>query len=541
MSARELMTRVASNLASSRRWSALCSRAAPATARRSAVVATFANPWAFALSALVSSTALLPAAAVVTWVSPASGGGYNSGVKGARASGRGGAFTAKADDLSAAALNPAGLTKLESTTLHVGNRFSYNHSSFTRAPTLDWGNTAGGVPPYVQFERVENGTPAQPLDPLLGVSTRFGLREWAFGLVAYSPAGVARQEFPVDGGQRYMMVSRNSVWINYALTAAWQPSEILGLGITFQNVAIPQLDYELVIDGTSLAGAANPVTSPFDMRAKISGGDLFTPQLIVGAWLRPVPSLEFGLSGQVLPGEVVTQSTLDITPLGSRLQDGEVRLSRNMGLEPANDVSLTLPLPLTARAGVRYIGLEGKRELFDVELDVVYETWSSVERFVLDSNGLTAELYMDQVPINVVNVEKQWQDTLSFHLGSDVAVADSLTLRGGVYYETAVADPAWANVDFPSGQQLGAALGTSIHLGELEVALVYEYRHQPNVVVTEGAGQVTQEVPGSQCQAPYTDPSTCSPEYLGQRSPTVNGGTFRAHSHVGALDVLYRF
>lgn len=489
----------------------------------------------------VAKNLLLASVALTAGAGPAHAGGYNAGVKGARASGRGGAFTAKADDLSAVALNPAGLTKLEDTLLHVGNRFSYNHHSFTRAPTLDWGDTSGPVPPYVEFDRVENATPFQALDPILGVGTRFGLEDWAFGLVAYSPAGVARQEFPVEGGQRYMMVSRNSIWINYALTAAWQPSDILSLGVTFQNVAVPQLDYQLVIDGARQSQAANPVSSPFDMLAKISGSDLFTPQLILGASVRPVPELEFGLSGQVLPGEIVTESTLDITPLGDRLEGGEVNLTRNQGRDPANDVTLTLPLPLTARAGVRYIGLEGQREVFDIEFDVAYETWSSVERFVVDSNGITAELYMDQVPINVVNVEKQWQDTISFHLGSDVAVADSLTLRGGVYYETAVADPTWANVDFPSGRQLGAALGTSIHLDALEVALVYEYRHQPKIVVTEGAGQVTQEVPGSQCQPPYTNPTACNPAYLGQRAPTVNGGTYEAHAHVGALDVLYRF
>src|SRR5690606_37943873 len=137
-------------------------------------------------------------------------------------------FVAKADDLSAVGLNPAGLTKTETTYIHIGNRFSLNQNTFTRAPTLDWGNTTNGVPPYVEFDSVESDVPFQPLDPIIGVGTNFGLPDWGFALAAYSPPGVSRQEYPVDGGQRYMMVSRNAMLINYALSAAWKPSESFG-------------------------------------------------------------------------------------------------------------------------------------------------------------------------------------------------------------------------------------------------------------------------------------------------------------------------
>src|SRR3954463_4463201 len=87
-------------------------------------------------------------------------GGYYSGVKGAVASGRGGAFVARADDVSAVELNPAGLTHIGTTIIQIGNRFSYNQHSYTRNPTLDWGQS-GTSPPYVQFPEVRNQTPWQ--------------------------------------------------------------------------------------------------------------------------------------------------------------------------------------------------------------------------------------------------------------------------------------------------------------------------------------------------------------------------------------------
>ena len=67
-------------------------------------------------------------------------GGYYSGVLGARASGRAGAFTAKADDLSAVSYNPAGLATLGTTLFEAGNQVSYNAYSYTRAPTFDYGD-----------------------------------------------------------------------------------------------------------------------------------------------------------------------------------------------------------------------------------------------------------------------------------------------------------------------------------------------------------------------------------------------------------------
>ena len=64
------------------------------------------------LSAL-TGTALLPAVALAD-------GGYYSGTLGARATGRAGAFVAKADDLSAVSFNPAGLANIEGTLVEVG-------------------------------------------------------------------------------------------------------------------------------------------------------------------------------------------------------------------------------------------------------------------------------------------------------------------------------------------------------------------------------------------------------------------------------------
>lgn len=492
--------------------------------------------WALGFGAAL--TALLPS-------HPAeASGGYYSGNKGARAAGRAGAFTAKADDLSAVYVNPAGLARLGTTVIQVGNRFSYNAHRYTRQPTLDWGNLQGGQPPVVSFPTVKNDVPLQALEPLLGVGSNLGLDNWGFALLAYAPAGIAREEFPVTGGQRYMMVERESLVLDYSVSAAWKHREKLGLGATLQWIHLPRLKYSLVIDATPFRRPANPVTSPLDMRATVSGSDPFTLNAILGAWYRPVPFLEIGVAGQVIPSKFKTKSTLEVEPVSPTLQGGTL-LQRNN--TPANDVELTLPLPLTARVGLRYRHLAEDREVFDLELDVGYESWSRVDDMVLETNGIIANLQDpayegEQIPIGRVEIPKQWQDTLIVALGGDfAAIEELLTARAGVYYETPVAPPAYANVDFVSGKQLGAALGGSLYFGKLEVAAAYDYRHQLPLEVTEEEARVYQVVPGSTCVPPYTDTDLCHDAYVGQPSPAVNAGIYKAHSHAVSLDFVYRF
>jgi hypothetical protein len=203
---------------------------------------------------------------------------------------------------------------------------------------------------------------------------------------------------------------------------------------------------------------------------------------------------------------------------------------------------LSLPLPVTARAGARYRHLQGGRELFDVELDVGYESWSRVKRFTVDGDGLTASLLAQRLEVDRIEIEKRWRDTLSVHLGGDYnLLPQQVTVRAGVFHESAVADAPYANVDFVSGPQFGAALGASVFVRGVEIALAYAYRYQPVRHLSESAARVLQEAPGSQCRAPFTDPDACHPAYPGKPSPAVNAGEYRAHSHTASVDAVCRF
>ena len=477
--------------------------------------------------------ALLLAATIA---SPAfADGGYYQGALGARAAGRGGAFVARADDVTAVSINPAGLADLDGTVIQVGNQFAYNSYDYTRAPTIDYGQTPPPAQPTT-FDKVHNGTPWQAALPFIGVSSRLGLRDWAFALAAFAPPGISKEQFPESGGQRYMMVDREAIILNYAASAAWRFHDLFGVGVTLEWIAVPRLDYSLVINANPAQGAVNPVSSMYDILAQTTGSDPFTFNAIVGAWFRPAPSLQFGLAGQVVPANIVTHSTLTLTALDPALL-GTISTGRNGNF--ANDVTVTLPLPLLVRGGGRYRHLAAGRELFDIELDVEYETWSRVKAFTVESTvdghalvATPSSAAGSPVTIGTITVPKQWNDVLSVKLGGDFnLVPERWTLRAGLYYETAAAPSAYANVDFPAGAQLGGALGASLLLQRWEVALTYQLRYQPSFTVAEADARVYQQTPGGSCTAPSTDPNVCN----------VNAGTYAATSHLVSLAVVYRY
>jgi len=181
-------------------------------------------------SPAVLSTLLLAA----TIASPAlADGGYYQGALGARAAGRGGAFVARADDVTAVSINPAGLADLDGTVIQVGNQFAFNRYDYTRAPTIDYGQTPPPAQPTI-FDKVHNGTPWQAALPFIGVSSRLGLRDWAFALAAFAPPGISKEQFPESGGQRYLMVNREAIILNYAASAAWKLHDLFGVGVTLE-------------------------------------------------------------------------------------------------------------------------------------------------------------------------------------------------------------------------------------------------------------------------------------------------------------------
>jgi len=484
----------------------------------------------------LGTTALL----LLVGLSPtALAGGFQIGDQGARAMGRAGAFAARADDLSAIEYNPAGLARLRGTRLYLGNRFSLVNEEFRRAPTLDWSEAFHGVPDYLTFEPVKNGERGHLLQPMVAMGSDFGLDDWAFALGVYTPAGVGKQSFPEDGPQRYMLSERETRILYYNLSAAWKLRDVFGVGLSLQWVDVSLIRLGLTVDGTVSPGVVYPDGGPFDIRALVEGSDRSGVSGILGLWYRPVPALELALSGRFLPVWLDAKSELSLAPVTLDL-DQPIALLRNG--EPADDVTLSMVLPPSARLGVRYVHRTGDVERFDVELDATWEGTSMVDAYRVRGDGLVAEVLGERIPIDRIDVPKRWRDTWSLRLGGDVAVVPGwFSLRGGGFWESPTALPAYSYIDFFSGHRFGAAAGLSVTFLGVDLSASYTWVFQMPVVVSESDSKVSQQVPGSPCEAPYTSPTLCDPHYRGRAAAPANAGTYLSDYHFISAAISYKF
>ncbi len=356
----------------------------------------------------------------------------------------------------------------------------------------------------------------------------------------------ANEEFPqgggqnyAQGGQRYMMLSREAIILTYAASAAWKYQDVFGIGATAEWIQVPRLNYSLVVDGTPFAKADDPVSSPLDVLATTKGSSLFTFNAILGAWYRPAPFLELGLSGQVVPANIVTRSTLAVTPLGSDVTS--VTLTRNG--RAANDVTLTLPLPMVFRSGARYRGLAGTREVYDLELDVEYTTWSRVKKLHHRYPWAARHACLDSPPATLARSSSTstgaipspcgWAATMRwFRAGSPCARAATTRALSQI-----PPTPTWI---FRAGRRSGVPWALPYSSANSRLLSPTSFASSPASPFPKSSARVYQQVPSSACEPPYTDTDYCNSHLIGQPSPTINAGTYSASSHFVALNVLYR-
>ncbi len=461
-------------------------------------------------------------------------GGVYVGDVGGRAMGRSGAFAAKGDDLSAIEYNPAMLAVRDDTEIFLSNRFGYANEEFRRAPLWDYNG-----PLLIHADPVQNEKPWQLLMPILGAATDFGLKDWGFAIGAYAPPGISVQQFPLDGGQRYMLVERDFKILYYNLSAAWKFRDIFGIGASFQWVSMPSIKMSLVVNG-DIASVVSPVSSLYDVKATINAADYVGASGVVGLWYRPWPFLQFALSGRIVPTHFNAEGTLKLETLG--LEGTDVTTERDG--ESADDVTFSMSLPMMLRFGARYMHMKGDYELFDVELDFVYEAWQQVDEYVVDGDGMEAEVLGQWVDVGRIAIPKNWRGTYSARLGGDYNVLkDLLTLRLGGFYESAASQKPYTYVDILASHRLGASVGASVMFFGVDITLAYQYTFEFPVTVSEGESRIYQQVPGSPCEAPYTDPdpNTCDPSYLGQPSASANAGTYINHYHFLSVALSYSF
>ena len=413
--------------------------------------------------------------------------GLEYGPQGVHAIGRGGAFTVKADDVSAFYWNPSRLALLR------GTRLLYNHSftqlclTFERSPApFDDGAKSYVFPPVHE----EGGF--FPLGISFGVSSDFGLPDWTFALGMVGPTALGASRFPAEEGwsTRYAFVESEIALVYVTAAAAWRYDDLFGFGVSLQYAWVPRLRYSLFLVTPGALDSAEPTMAHTDLdtRADLDMTDPFGITAIVGGWVRPLPFLELGFSARVVP--VYVEAEGDVTM--SVPQRIPARDAKSPLVTPAR---LTFTLPVTVQFGARYVHMDGEREVFDIEMDFVWEHWSMLDAFRLDFLDDELNLWgSGTMELQPVKLARHYRDTYSVRLGGQWNVLDErLVVRAGVYWESGALKNAYSVVDYPAFERVGLGVGLSTEWYGVELSIAYSHVFQLPRDVAEGEGRIIQQ------------------------------------------------
>lgn len=376
---------------------------------------------------LVASAAVLS----VLITSTLYGGGFQLNEHGARAMAMGGAFAARASDLSAIYFNPAGLAFQKGAQVLLGATLIFPKTSFFGPDQL---NTN---------------------------------QETKMKSQVFTPINLYASYEIMDG-----LVGAIGVNNPYGLGTEW-PSDWTGKFIT-QKVDLqtffisPTISYK-VTDQLSVGAGVNYVTGEVSIKRMVS--DPFDPHATTeiegtanafgwnaGVMYKFSPTLQLGASYR---SEVKMEAT------------GTASFDPARSAYPAGDISSNLHLPATGFVGVAYSPID---ELW-IEADYQYIGWSSYK-----------ELAITFKKDNSTSVSpKNYEDTYMIRVGAEYTMGD-LQLRAGYLYDRSPAPAKYVEPLLPDANRNGLNLGFGYRLSKqlnIDVAYLFLKIDQRKAVDTE--------------------------------------------------------
>jgi len=209
-------------------------------------------------------------------------------------------------------------------------------------------------------------------------------------------------------------------------------------------------------------------------------------------------------------------------------------------------------------------------ERWDIEFDFVYERNSVVDRFSVDlptcdpatgatcsgSNWVIAVSpgFPAPLPPDVI-LDHNWKDSYSFRLGGSYSLLPGLAqVHLGLSYETKGIEDGYEQLDFLPFHRIGAGLGLSMRVGNLDVHLAYAHIHQLNVTVSDEDAQLAQvsaqyryaeldcqEDLGRECTEEEVEPYATAAGPTAARGTTINAGRYTSNFDVISLGLTYHF
>lgn len=340
--------------------------------------------------------------AVVMIASALYGGGWQLNEHGARSLGFGGAWAARALDLSAMYSNAAGLTNMKGINVMVGGTIIMPSSKF-KGP---------GASTAVTEMKSQTFFPPN-------VYGSYQVNEKLFvGLGIFAPFGLGTEWDPNWVGRRLSVKSElQMIYINP--TVAYKINDQLSVG---GGISILMGNVSLAYRVPTYSSLAPPTPATSDGTATLEADANTAVSFNVGVLYKFNNKLSVGASYRTLA---------DVTFEGDASFTG---MSALQSFFPGGAGSATLPMPSNLQVGVAYQVLPQ----LVVATDFQYVGWSAYDKLeVKIANGPNAPAGLGGQPLQKSPAPsiQEWNDGYMYRFGAEYTLNDKIMLRGGLVFD----------------------------------------------------------------------------------------------------------
>jgi long-subunit fatty acid transport protein len=465
-------------------------------------------------------------------------GGFEFPDNGSEALGRGAAFTAKADDLTALEYNVAGLATQRGTRLLLDLNLSFHSYEFQRYGSYPAEDTSGGGMPSgfagLPFPKVSNLSGPQAA-PFLGVSTDFGkFDRWTFAIGLFAPPSYGQRNYgatvqsmgmTLPAPSRYDLVKTDLLIVLPTLAAAVRATHWLDVGVAL-HIVVGHFDltantFSDIGPGVCLSKEFPGCDAPTHI---VTTGATATAS--AGLMFHPLKTLDIGLH---VFGRADIDSTGQIsTPGPSAIPLDPMKKFNDCQHGYNCDATFHTHLPWELRLGLRYKFLKGAFEAGDIELDAVYQAWKDAEGSG-DSLEVPQLAFFSDVHTTILH---NYQDTVSVRLGGAYNVKAGpgvFTLRLGTFYDSAATKQKDTRLDFDTMDKWGFTGGLGYKIRGVSINLAYAYLYSPDRHV--GNGDIL--------SLNGTNGTTTGAD--GQPLPVINNGDYHANTQILSIGLTFAF
>ncbi|WP_233813464.1 OmpP1/FadL family transporter [Desulfobaculum bizertense] len=383
------------------------------------------------------------------FASQAFAAGYGIYEWSARGNALGGTLIARADDPSAVAYNPAGITQLEGINVMGGMTIiAPNATIKVNGPGSDGkgSNTAWTIPHAYYTHQMSD-------------------RAW-FGLGVFSRVGLGT-EYTDDeswaGRYNCSYAGIKAVSVNPNL--AFKVTDNLSFAVGFEAM-IMEFAFDNATDPRVLSGRTSGYDyddNTYDIKTKLRAQG-WAPGWNVGLHYKPFDWLAFGATyHSQIDMTVEGKAHFDANPgaKGIMSQNNPIATALNSKFGKRSNAQGTAPIPASTSFGV----MVKPTDRLSIEIDAIHTDWSSYTDLTFEIDSMGQDIVSD----------KNWHDTWRYQVGAEYRLYDWMDLRAGYVFDESPIQDEYADYAVPGNDRQMVNTGVGMRFDQWTVDLSYSY------------------------------------------------------------------